>query len=195
MQIRLAADLQIDSIVDGKGIRTVIWTQGCGHHCPGCHNFETQSFTDGDLIDVEDIKAEIKELEGQDGVTFSGGDPFYQPEACAYLAKYIHSLGMNVWCYTGFTYEKLLELAKDKPIYKEFLSNIDVLIILSFPIHECFSFSGVFSFFQQERHTLHSVFLQYIVISITWYILHTRDVLVIIHAICSISSLEGGDRK
>jgi len=126
MQIRLAADLQTDSIVDGTGIRTVIWTQGCGHNCPGCHNQETQSFTDGDLVDVEDIKDEIKELEGQDGVTFSGGDPFYQPEACAYLAKYIHSLGMNVWCYTGFIYEQLIE-SKNKHV-KEFLNEIDILV-------------------------------------------------------------------
>ena len=126
MKIRLAADLQMDSIVDGCGIRTVLWTQGCRHNCPGCHNPETQSFTDGALIDVEDVIKELDSLEGQDGVTFSGGDPFYQPEACAILAKHIHELGMNVWCFTGFTYEQLLAL-NNKHV-KEFLNEIDVLV-------------------------------------------------------------------
>ena len=90
MQIRLASDLQTDSVVDGTGIRTVIWTQGCAHHCPGCHNPETWSFDDGELVDVEDVIERINELEGQDGITFSGGDPFYQPEACTILATEIH---------------------------------------------------------------------------------------------------------
>lgn len=128
MKIRLAAYLQPDSIVDGDGIRTVIWTQGCKHKCPKCHNPETHDMNGGALIDIEDIKKEIKNLKNQDGVTFSGGDPFYQPKECAELAKYIHSLGMNVWAYTGFTFEKLLEMTKCDTSIMDFLSEIDILI-------------------------------------------------------------------
>ena len=128
MKIRLAASLQPDSIVDGAGIRTVIWTQGCSHNCKECHNPETHDFKGGFKVDVEDVERKIDELIGQDGITLSGGDPMFQPEACNEIAIYAKSKGLNVWCYTGFTYEKLLELSLTKPIYKEFLGNIDVLI-------------------------------------------------------------------
>ena len=125
MKVRLAANIQPDSIVDGEGIRTVIWFQGCLHHCKECHNPETWNFDGGIEFDVEEIKAEIKNLKYQNGVTLSGGDPFFQPIAALEIAKYAHSLGLNVWCYAGFTFEELLDedIAK-----KEFLKNIDVLI-------------------------------------------------------------------
>lgn len=126
MEIRLAAYLQPDSIVDGEGIRTVIWTQGCPHKCPGCHNPDTHDFNGGCLIDTNEIKEELKRLKNQTGITFSGGDPMCQPEACLEIARYAKSLGMNIWCYTGYTYEELLSM-KNKYI-KDFLQEIDVLI-------------------------------------------------------------------
>jgi len=132
MQIRLAADLQTDSIVDGKGIRTVIWTQGCSHNCPGCHNPFTHDFCGGDLVELDDVIERIEDLSGQDGVTFSGGDPMFQAKACAILAKKIHELGMNVWAYTGFTFEELLE--KGNSDILDFLNQIDVLIDGKFDI-------------------------------------------------------------
>ena len=129
MTIRLAAPLQSDSVVDGFGVRTVIWTQGCSHNCPFCQNPGTHSFTDGEEYDLKDIFKELDELPvTQNGITLSGGDPLFQIDPVVEIAKYAKSIGLNVWCYTGFTYEKLLELSKEKPIYKEFLSNIDVLI-------------------------------------------------------------------
>ena len=128
MKIRLASDIQTDSIVDGTGIRAVVWTQGCSHNCPGCHNPSTHDFNGGDEVDIEDVKERLSELEAQDGVTFSGGDPFFQPEACAELAKYIHDLGMNVWCYTGFLFEDLLKASNKKRAIREFLDNIDILV-------------------------------------------------------------------
>jgi anaerobic ribonucleoside-triphosphate reductase activating protein len=128
MQIRLAADLQKDSIVDGNGIRTVIWTQGCPHNCFGCHNPSTHSFDDGALIDVEDIKVEIDNLVYQDGITFSGGDPMCQSAACYEIAKYARKLGLNIWCYTGYTFEELIKLGKYKKSIMDFLSCIDVLV-------------------------------------------------------------------
>lgn len=129
MEIRLASPiLQTDSIVDGEGVRAVLWTQGCGHKCPGCHNPGTHSFDDGILLDIEEIKNQIDNLEGQDGITFSGGDPMYQVDACLELAKYIKSKKMNIWCYTGFTYENLLKLGEANPKIIELLKQIDVLV-------------------------------------------------------------------
>jgi len=126
--IRLASELQTDSIVDGKGIRAVIWAQGCSHNCPGCHNQQTRDFKGGFSKNIEELKMEISALEFQDGVTFSGGDPFFQPRQCAELAKHIKTLGMNVWCYTGFTFEELLKMSADDKDIKCFLENIDIMI-------------------------------------------------------------------
>ena len=136
-KIRLAVpEIQRDSIVDGEGIRSVIWTQGCSHHCPGCHNPETHSFQEGILVEVDALKETIAQIEGQDGITFSGGDPMEQPLACAELAKYCHSLGLNVWCYTGYTWEELLQRAEFFPAIGEFLKYIDVLVDGKFILSE-----------------------------------------------------------
>lgn len=124
MKIRLAAYLQPDSIVDGEGVRTVIWTQGCPHHCPGCHNASTWDFDDGALVDINDVIAELKKIKNQDGITLSGGDPVCQPEACYEISKAAHEMGLNVWCYTGFTYEQMLL----NPKAKKLLEQIDVLV-------------------------------------------------------------------
>ncbi len=124
MKIRLASSLQSDSVVDGTGIRTVIWTQGCSHNCPGCHNPETHSFDGGREFDIEEIKDEISHLEGQTGITFSGGDPVFQIEPVIELSKYIHELKMDVWLYTGFKYEDICNMPKGK----ELLQNIDILV-------------------------------------------------------------------
>ncbi len=134
--IRLAADLQTDSIVDGPGLRAVIWTQGCAHHCKECQNPQTWDFEGGGLVPIADVKEAIDELECQTGITFSGGDPMYQPEACNELAEYAKNKGYNIWVYTGFTYEQVLKMAKKDPIYLEFLKNTDVLVDGRFKIKE-----------------------------------------------------------
>ena len=126
MQIRLAAPLQFDSIVDGPGIRTVIWTQGCAHHCVGCHNQGTWDFQGGFLEDVESVKKTISSLKEQEGITFSGGDPFYQVKPCLEIAKFCQQQGLSVWCYTGYTFEELMNLKNNLVI--EFLTYIDVLV-------------------------------------------------------------------
>ncbi len=136
MKIRLAAELQSDSIVDGEGIRTVIWTQGCLHNCKGCHNPETHSFEKGFLVDIEDLKQQIIMIKNQHGVTLSGGDPIFQAEACAEIAKFCKNNGLNVWCYTGFTFEKLQEMSKKDDKLNELLQNIDVLVDGKFKIEE-----------------------------------------------------------
>lgn len=137
MKIRLAVgEIQTDSIVDGEGIRSVIWTQGCPHHCPGCHNPETHSYQNGFLIEVDKIKKKINHLEGQDGITFSGGDPMEQAEACAEIAKCAKEKGMNIWCYTGYTFEELIEKGEFFPEIKDFLNYIDVLVDGKFILQE-----------------------------------------------------------
>lgn len=128
MKIRLAGELTTDSIVDGEGIRTVVWTQGCIHNCPGCHNPETHSFDKGYLVEVEELCNQIKELEFQDGVTLSGGDPMCQIDACLEIAKFCQSNNLNVWCYTGYTMETLLKRCEKESKLKELLLNIDVLV-------------------------------------------------------------------
>ena len=134
--IRLAADLQLDSIVDGPGLRAVLWTQGCGHHCKGCQNPQTWDFEGGGLVPIDIVKDALDELEYQTGLTISGGDPMFQPEACLEISKYAKSLGLNIWVYTGFTFEELLKMSKQKPVYLEFLQNIDVLVDGRFILEE-----------------------------------------------------------
>lgn len=126
--IRLAADLQSDSIVDGPGLRTVIWTQGCPHHCRGCQNPQTWDENGGGLVPIDMVLEAIDELEYQDGITFSGGDPMYQVESCNIIADYCKKKGYNIWCYTGYTYEQIIEMSKDNPTYLDFLKKIDILV-------------------------------------------------------------------
>lgn len=124
MIVRLAADIQPDSILDGSGIRTVIWFQGCLHNCKGCQNPETHDMNGGIVVDVDELKMKLKNLKYQSGITLSGGDPFFQPEAALEIAKFAKSVGLNVWAYTGFTYEALLS---DKSRL-DLLKNVDVLV-------------------------------------------------------------------
>ena len=99
MKIKLASSIMRDSIVDGEGLRTVIWTQGCPRHCPGCHNPETIPCEGGKEFDVKEVIEALKD--SNDGITFSGGDPFLQAKACSIIAKDLKNKGRSVWCYTG----------------------------------------------------------------------------------------------
>jgi anaerobic ribonucleoside-triphosphate reductase activating protein len=122
MKIRLASEIISDSIVDGNGLRTVVWFQGCAHNCINCHNPSSHDFNGGFEKDIDNLIIEILDIDMQTGVTLSGGDPFYQPEACLYLIKKLKEKNINIWCYTGFLYEDLIKS------HKEILENIDVLI-------------------------------------------------------------------
>ena len=128
MKIRLAGEITADSIVDGEGIRSVIWCQGCIHNCPGCHNPNTHSFNDGVLKDVSEVCEEIEKMEFQDGITLSGGDPLCQIDACLEIAKFAKQKGLSVWCYTGYKMEDLLKRINKEFKLKELLENIDVLV-------------------------------------------------------------------
>ncbi len=99
-----------ESIVDGRGIRYVVFTQGCPHRCPGCHNPQTHPFDGGKAVDIGELFSEIRENPLLKGVTFSGGEPFCQPEPLAELAKMAHGIGLDVTVYTGYLYEELLSM-------------------------------------------------------------------------------------
>lgn len=115
-----------DSIVDGPGIRLTIFTQGCPHNCPGCHNPQTHDPNGGSWGDTEDILAAAAENPLLDGITLSGGDPFMQPVPCLELAKGAHKISLNVWTYTGYTWEALWQ--ENDPEKIALLKESDVLI-------------------------------------------------------------------
>ena len=114
-----------DSIVDGPGIRTVIFCQGCPHHCPGCHNPETWEFGIGRNMKVESIYRGIRFNPMVRGVTFSGGEPFSQPEGFRELAFLLKQDGYEVASYTGYTFEQLI---KGSRAQRALLSLVDILI-------------------------------------------------------------------
>ena len=123
--MRIANTIQ-DSIVDGPGLRFTVFTQGCPHRCPGCHNPETHDPEGGEEVSVETLAERMGANKATVGLTLSGGDPFMQAAECAQLAKIAHEQGKNVWAYTGFIYEKLVEEAD--PHRLALLEQVDVLV-------------------------------------------------------------------
>ena len=113
-----------DTTVDGPGFRTSVYSSGCPHHCPGCHNPQSWNIANGQKVEVEEILGKILADPFAD-VTFTGGDPMFQPQGFTALAKAIkQKSNKNIWCYTGFLFEELLE----NPIQKALLEQIDVLV-------------------------------------------------------------------
>ena len=126
-RIRLSGIVE-ESIVDGPGLRFVVFVQGCPHHCPGCHNPQTHSFTDGYLDEIDHIFAQYQENPLLSGITFSGGEPFCQPEPLAELGRRVHDAGGHVIPYTGYVYEDLLQMAENTPAIRDLLAVTDQLI-------------------------------------------------------------------
>lgn len=124
-KVRIAGIVR-ESIVDGPGIRFVVFAQGCPHHCDGCHNPSTHDFNGGNLVAVDAIINEMKKNPLLDGITLSGGEPFEQPEVFGELAERARELGYHVMAYTGYTYEKLL--AKKDEQRLRLLENTDLLV-------------------------------------------------------------------
>ena len=122
------AGIEPESFVDGPGIRMTIFTQGCHHNCPGCQNPQTHDFIGGHYIEIEEILDMIEENPLLDGITFSGGDPMDQAAALIPLAREIKERGMNLVIFTGYTYERLMELTQEHPEMFELLTFADILI-------------------------------------------------------------------
>ncbi|MDR2430289.1 MAG: anaerobic ribonucleoside-triphosphate reductase activating protein [Puniceicoccales bacterium] len=132
MTIRIAAPLTHDSIVDGDGLRTVLWTQGCPIRCPGCHNPHTHDPDGGTEIPIELLKIQLRTLKLQRGLTLSGGEPFHQATACAKLARYAKTtLAWDIWCYTGHTFEELLANKHNHPLLHEIDTLVDGPFVLA----------------------------------------------------------------
>lgn len=124
--LRIAGTVQ-DSIVDGPGLRFAVFTQGCLHHCKGCHNPETHDPSGGTLVSVSSLINAMCSNPLTTGLTLSGGDPFLQAAHCIPLAQAARASGRNVWIYTGYCYEALC--APDAPdAWHTLLSCADVLV-------------------------------------------------------------------
>ncbi|MEI8054658.1 MAG: anaerobic ribonucleoside-triphosphate reductase activating protein [bacterium] len=128
-QLRIAGIIK-ESVVDGPGLRYVIFTQGCPHRCVGCHNPDTQDFAGGYDISITKLLDSINETKLIDGVTFSGGEPFAQAAACAKLAELIkqNKNNLNIITYSGYYYAELLSMATKNPAIEKFLQSTDILI-------------------------------------------------------------------
>ena len=127
MKIKLAG-LVGDSIVDGPGLRFTIFVQGCPHHCEGCHNPESHDFNGGRWADTDKIIEKIKANEIIRGVTFSGGEPFCQPEPLADMAQKLKKDGYHLMAYTGYTFEQLLKMAEADENVNRLLNRLDNMI-------------------------------------------------------------------
>ncbi len=125
--LRIAGTVN-DSIVDGPGIRLAIFTQGCPHHCKGCHNPQTHDFGGGEDVTLESLLEKAKGNPLLDGVTYSGGEPFCQAKQLYELGLEIKKLGLNIMTYTGYMFEYLMEQASPENYYKELLTVTDWLV-------------------------------------------------------------------
>jgi len=125
LKLRLAGIVD-DSVVDGEGVRLTVFVQGCPRRCPGCHNPEAQPYDGGTETTTDAILAKVDANPLLNGVTFSGGEPFTQPEALTEIARAVHARHLDVWCYTGYTLEDLQSMRL--PVIDDLLSEVDVLI-------------------------------------------------------------------
>ncbi|MEI4828725.1 anaerobic ribonucleoside-triphosphate reductase activating protein [Bacillus sp. FJAT-53711] len=114
-----------DSVVDGEGLRTVVFFAGCPHRCFGCHNPQSWNICNGIEITKEEMIKEIEKNHLTD-VTFSGGDPFFQAAEVKAIAKAVKKMGKNLWIYTGYTLEEIQNSRNNDMI--ELLQYADVLV-------------------------------------------------------------------
>ncbi|MBO4445456.1 MAG: anaerobic ribonucleoside-triphosphate reductase activating protein [Clostridia bacterium] len=118
-----------ESIVDGPGYRFVVFVQGCPHHCKGCQNPQTWSFTEGGYdTTVENIMKAVKENKLITGVTLSGGEPFTQAKALTVLAKELRKEGLDVMAFSGWTFEELRDGADEENGWLDLLRELSLLI-------------------------------------------------------------------
>jgi anaerobic ribonucleoside-triphosphate reductase activating protein len=116
-----------DSIVDGPGIRLAVFTQGCHHDCPGCHNPAAQPFEGGTPTTAAELWAQVEANPLLAGVTLTGGEPFEQAEALVDFARLAREKGLSVWAYSGYRYEELLA-GVPSDAAAQLLEQTDVLV-------------------------------------------------------------------
>ena len=115
------------SEVNGPGCRAVVWVQGCNRECSGCFNPDSWAFEINDLVAIDTLAESILKNPQNTGVTFSGGEPFWQAPALTILAKKLKAAGLNVMSFTGFTLQQL-QSNSAPPGAKELLAELDILI-------------------------------------------------------------------
>lgn len=125
-----------ESVVDGPGWRLVVFAQGCPHRCEGCQNPQTHSLDGGYMSNTDNIVEAVKKNPLLSGVTFSGGEPFMQARQLASLGRDIHSLGLNVVTFSGYTIEQLMEGMTENEGWRELLLQSDILIDGKFEIEQ-----------------------------------------------------------
>lgn len=125
--VRLAG-ICYNSLVNGPNMRRVFFFQGCKHNCQGCFNPDTHDFNGGKVFKIADLVKDTVKDTTVKGITLSGGDPVEQSDAAATMAEMFSMLGYNVWCYTGYTFEDLLEMAEEDKNICRLLHSIDVLV-------------------------------------------------------------------
>jgi anaerobic ribonucleoside-triphosphate reductase activating protein len=125
--IRLSG-IAYESLVNGPGMRRVFFAQGCKHNCKGCFNPDTHDFNGGEERDMDELIKDTLSNPILRGVTFSGGDPWEQADKFAYMAKAFKEKELDIWCYTGYTYEYIIENKDKKLDWNGLLNNIDVLV-------------------------------------------------------------------
>lgn len=116
-----------ESVVDGPGIRFVVFVQGCAHRCPGCHNPQTWDPEGGKELTLQEIRKMLRKKRAKiRGLTISGGEPFLQAVEMTALALEAKKMGLDVVTYTGYVYEELLAL--NLPGSRELLEVTDLLV-------------------------------------------------------------------
>ncbi len=125
-----------DSISNGEGWRAVLFVSGCPHHCLGCHNPESWDKDYGEPFIEDDIYNQIMENPFLDGLTLSGGEPFLYCRELFPLVTRVKAKGLNIWSYTGFTFEELLRWAERNSDVEAFLQEVDVLVDGKFVFEE-----------------------------------------------------------
>jgi anaerobic ribonucleoside-triphosphate reductase activating protein len=125
--MRVAGIIQ-DSIVDGPGLRFVLFAQGCPRSCEGCHNPDSQDPDKGKVMPSGEIIDIMKKNPLTDGLTLSGGEPFMQPGECADIAEAARGSGLDVWTYTGYLFEELLDMSEADADIERLLLSTDILV-------------------------------------------------------------------
>ena len=122
-RLRVAGKVE-ESVVDGPGLRFVLFVQGCPHACCGCHNPQTHDPAGGVLVDVAEVERAVRRNPLIEGVTLSGGEPFAQAGTLTTLASRLATQGYHLMAYTGFVFEELVQ----RPLCRALLGHLDLLV-------------------------------------------------------------------
>ncbi|MGG7179064.1 anaerobic ribonucleoside-triphosphate reductase activating protein [Clostridium paraputrificum] len=126
-KIRLSG-IAYESLVNGPGMRRVFFSQGCKHNCKGCFNPDTHNFSGGKEMDMDELIEDVLDNPMIKGVTFSGGDPFERAEEFGYMASKFKENNLNLWSFTGYTYEYIMSNLDNRVGWRNLINNLDVLV-------------------------------------------------------------------